>query len=543
MVTPELTEVDSSSWTGRRGYLLDLMFLLLLGAFWAYYVTPIVTPEKRYGGDILRDIAAAINIQHGQVLSDPAYRGESIWYPPLSSMIVAGASFLLRTSPADCYIWSQLLFNWMIPAGLFLVVRRQWGRRAAIASTIALLLAVPWWQSSVCRGQASVHAVIWGMVALLFYAKQYRCGSMGWAVACGLVQGVAFWHHPLLPIVLAIAFVAQAAWVCRRVPGDAERQRDTRGMLGREAVVLVLTMLVAAPIFYLMLKGPVLNPEPREYIADELRTAEFPLMRYNVWIWLTGLIGLVSCARGRNVGSRLLVVGIACCVLGQLPGYARIFDLPGSSHVPVVVPHEFQLLFQFGWAVCVGVGIDRMLAFLAVRAEFLRVRSKAVAVLTLLAFVLTGASGLFGVRPNLRRFLHHYGPQGPVFEEATDWIRHNTDINDLFMCEADWAFAWLSPETGRKVWVTGHGHGNPRVDWHERVGTLVEISGLTSPEAFWRMARERGVDYCVPSPGWLPKVLADPKLGPITVPTYLEPVFVAGKLHILRVVPQPPTVR
>ena len=535
---PEAPPVDRTPNAARRGLLPDVLFLLLLGAFWAYTVTPIVSVEKRQGGDILRDVASAINVRHGQVFADPAYRGETIWYPPLSSMIVAAVSSLLNITPTDCYLWSQLLFNWMIPAGLCLVVRLQWGRRAAMASTVALLLAVPWWQTSVCRGQPSVHAVVWGWAALLLYGWQHRRASLGWAVACGLLQGVAFWHHPLLPAVLGAGFIFQAGWGCLGVPEGPDRRGACSG-LRREALILGLTLMVAAPILYLMQHGPVLNPEPREYLADELRTGEFPLMRYNVWIWATGLIGLISSARGRDVGSRLLVVAMALCILGQLPGYARILDLPMSSRVPVVVPHEFQLVFQLGWAICVGVGIDAVLTFLAARVAFLRVRRTAVGVLTLLALVLTGAWGLPDVRVNLRRFLHHYGPGDPAFRDAAEWIRRNTDVNDLFMCEADWAFAWLSPETGRKVWVTGHGHGNPRVDWHGRVQTLEQMRALTSPRTFWRMARERGVDYCIPSPGWLPRILSDPTLGPIAVPAYLEPVHVSGKIHILKVVPKP----
>jgi hypothetical protein len=522
-----------------RSLLPDAVFLVLLGAFWVYYVTPIVTPEQRHSGDILRDLAAALNVQQGQVFADPAYRGETIWYPPLSSVIVAGVSALLRISPADCYVWSQLLFNWMVPAGLYLVVRSAWGRRAALASTVALLLAVPWWQTSVCRGQASVHALVWAWVALGLYGRQHQHDSLGWAVGCGLFQGLSCWHHPVLPAVLTLAFVGQAAWAALGRKDGLDAPVAARRLLGREACILGVTLLAAAPILYLMLHGPVLNPEPHEYVADELRSAEFPLMRYNLWIWAMGLIGLVRSARGRDAASRLLIVGTGICAVAQLPGYARVFGLPGSSHLPVVVPHEFQMLFQLGWAIGVGVGIDAILEWCSRRHAWTpRGLKPAVrdGVLLLLALVLTGAWGMSDVKVNLRRFLHHYGSRDPAFRAAADWVRRNTDINDLFMCDADLAFAWLSPQTGRKVWVTGHGHANPRVDWYGRVWTLEKMSELTSPQAFWRMARDRGVDYCIPSPGWLPRVLTDPELGPMTVPTRLEPVFVAGKVHILKVV-------
>ena len=519
----------------------DLLFLLALGVLWVYLVTPIATQEGRHSGDILRDVASALNIQHGRVFADPAYRGETIWYPPLSPLLAAAASSLLGITPTEVYLWSQLLFNWMIPVGLYLVVRTQWGRRAALGATIALLLAVPWWQASVCRGQASVHAVVWGWAAMLLYGRRTGPNAWVWAVGCGLVQGIAFWHHPVLPAVLALAFLLQSVWACRRAAGKTDARKIVRGILRRELLILALTLVVAIPILCVMLHSPELNPEPRAHIADELRTADFPLMRYNVWIWGMGLIGAFSCARGRNLGARLLVAGMVVCAIGQVPGYARIFNLPGTAHVPVVVPHEFQLLFQLGWAICVGVGIDRTLTYVGAKVAFFRLRPSAMGALTAAALVLTGAWGVPGVRRNLGHFLHHYGPRHSDFDAAADWIRRNTSIDELFLCDQDLAFGWLSPRTGRKVWVTGHGHSNPRVDWQGRVRRLQEMAALTSPRLFWQTARRRGIDYCVLRAGssWSPRVLTDSALGPMTVPAYLEPVFVSDRIHILKVVAQP----
>ncbi|MCP4589192.1 MAG: hypothetical protein GY842_00470 [bacterium] len=523
---------------------IDGAFLLLLGAFWVYAVLPIVTPERRYGGDVLRDVASAINIQHGQVFADPVFRGETIWYPPLGPIIVAGVSKVVGVSPTDCYVWSQLLFNWAIPFGLYLLVRMQWGRRAAMGATIALCFALPWWQSSICRGQASVHAVVWGWVALLLYVRQHRRASLGWAAACGVFQGIAFWHHPLLPAVLGGTFVLQALWSCHSEPAGPDRRAVVRRRLGREVLILSITLVVAAPVLYLMLHGPVLNPEPRGYIADEFRGAEFALMRYRVWIWGAGLVGLVCCLRSRSVGGRLLVGAVAVCVAGQLPGYARVFEWPGASRLPVVVPHEFQMLFQLGWAVCVGVGLDRLLTWLAGRGLGANERSgrrTALTVgLTLAALGLTGGGGIPDTHSNLRRFLHHYGPGADAdFRGAAEWVRERTDINDMFMCSADLAFGWLSPETGRKCWIAGHGHSNPRVDRQRRAEVLERMAVLSDPAEFWDMARKSGVDYCILAHDWRPHVLTDPALGPQAVPRYLRPVYVSPKVHILKVVSQP----
>ena len=115
----------------RSSWIPDALLLLALAALWIWLVLPIVNEGLR-GYDIFRDIGNAVNIQHGRYVGDPAYPNETFWYPPLSPVLVAGISALLDAKPADCYRWSQLLVNGWIPIGLFLIVRIQWGRRAAI---------------------------------------------------------------------------------------------------------------------------------------------------------------------------------------------------------------------------------------------------------------------------------------------------------------------------------------------------------------------------------------------------------------------------
>ncbi len=89
------------------------------------------------------------------------------------------------------------------------------------------------------------------------------------------------------------------------------------------------------------------------------------------------------------------------------------------------------------------------------------------------------------------------------------------------------------------IWITAPGHSNPRVDWSRRKRILDQLADAPSPQAFWQLARQHGIDYCIPSPEWAPNVLTNPALGPLTVPTYLEPVYVAEKIHILKVVEVP----
>jgi hypothetical protein len=520
----------------RAAALSDLAFLAALGSFWAIYVTPIVTVERLRGGDIFRDVASAVNIQHGQVFSDPAYVGQTIWYPPLSPALMAGVSAVFDITPADAYRWSQLLFNWLIPAGMYGIVSRQWNRRAAWVAVVALLLAMPWWQSEVVQGQPSVHAVVWGWVAMWLYAQQRHRRSWGWTVAGGVFQGIAFWHHPLIPAVLTLTCVLHSCWEwsAARVPPD--ERAVVNAALRRDLAMVGLTLACAAPILYLMLHGPVYNRAPRTFLAPELRTAAFALLHGNPWIWIMGLVGVVVSVRRDEWASRWLLLVLAVCLLGQLPAYLRLAGCPGATHVPVIVPHEFQWTFQLAWAVCVGVGADHGLRYLTARWKLGRWQAPATAGLTALAVALTGVWQMPQVHRNLRRFVHRYATN---FPEATAWIREHTHINDVFACESQRAFAWLGPDTGRKVWISEAGHSNPRVDWETRRQVLSELAEAPTPEAFARLAQRCGIKYCIPSTGWMPRILADSALREVAVPRYLRSAYQDRKLAILEVVSGP----
>jgi hypothetical protein len=532
MQSPQPT--SDASTTKRQHRWLDATAWVLLALFWLSVVPPIVLDEHRHGGDIFRDAGSAANAAHGIVFADPAYPDHSIWYPPLSPAIFGLCSRLTGASPLDCYRWSQLVFNWLIPAGMYLLVRLQWGPIAATAATVALLFALPWWQCETVQGQPSVHAVVWAWVALLLYARQERAASIRWAAVCGLFQGLAFWHHPLIPTILAASFLMQSAWSRSGSRRDPDGAPDSRSGLIQNAVLFGLTIIVAAPALYMTLRGPVLNPVPREFIAPELRTTEFALMRLDLWLWGVGLIGLVSCLRRSTLGGRLVLSVLLLTVFGQLAAYPRVLGWAWAARLPLVVPHEFQWTFQLAWAVCAGIGIEHLVRTLCRWRPLAPHARRAGLVVAMAALALTGTRGLLDAPQNLRRFVHHHADN---FPEATAWIRQETAIKDVFACEPIWAYAWLNAHTGRKVWLTEPGHSNPRVDWHRRRAVLDSMAEAPDPAALWRLTRAHDIDYLIPSPGWMPRVLAESRLQQQAVPAFFEVVYLGGPedVAILRV--------
>ncbi len=525
----------------RRAVVADFAFLSLLLVAWYIYVGPIVIRDRMVGSDVFRDVGSAMNILHGEFLTDPAYVGETIWYPPLGAALAAVTSRLFDVPPEDYFRWSPLFLNWLIPVGLYVVVRITWNRRAAVVSTVALLLAMPWWQVEVAHGQSAIHAVVGGWVSLLLYAQAERRRSYGWAVACGAWQGLSFWHHPFVPAVLAAAFVLQADWTARR-SGEKDEpavRQVQKQLIGRNAIVAGVTLLIAAPILFLILRGPVLNPDPREYIAGELATVRFAILGGNPWLWGMGLAGVVACARSVDRGPRLLLCCLLLTVVGQVPGYLRLYSGEWAKSVPILVPHEFQRLFQLGWAMAIGIGVDSIIDWITARVAGHRKQATAASGLTIAACLLTGIWWVGDVPENLRRYLVPIGDP-PGWVEAGDWVRRHAELNDVFACEPDLALRWLNAKTGRKAWIVPPGHSNPRVDWWERARVLRLMGEAPTAEALWRLAQKHDIQYLVPSPNWNPVPLRNYSNKSEETARYFRVAYQgSGAMPIYEVLPKP----
>lgn len=518
----------------RGSYWPDAAFVVVLLAAWAWYVAPIVILEQRHGYDLLRDVASVRNILEGRWLADPTTRGETIWYPPLSPLIVAAICAAGGADPLDVYRFSGLLVNWLIPLGLFVAVRVAWGRTAAIVATVALLLAMPWWQSFVLMAAPFWHGVAWGWLTLAAYVLADERRSWKWAAACAAMQLAAFLHHPIVPLLLmAVVMLRRTAllWSAWR---DASTN-TTRAAAGRDALAMLAPLAAAAPALLWIQRGPILNPLPRWYFASELRTVEFALLGAHPWLWGLGLIGLVLCIARRSRASSMVLSVLLVTTLAQLSAYGRVYGGEAFRWLPVLLPHEFQALWQLAWAICIGVaagaGIDRLSTALAGD------RARTALQLALLAacVLITGLRGYLELPQRLRRDQGVFAwPAG--YAAAAKWITDNTRLDDVFLCDKQFGYLWLNARTGRKLWLAPIGHTNPRVDWRARARLFDALDAAPTAEAFHALALRCGIDYVVVSPEWVPYVLSDAGPAESVVPGFLQIVFRSGDgLVILRV--------
>ncbi|MFI5397550.1 MAG: hypothetical protein ACHQ9S_18595 [Candidatus Binatia bacterium] len=484
----------------------DIACLAALLTLWAWMAYPIAH-SGFLSNDALREITSALNVMHGRWFGDPTFLEETPWYPPIGSYLAAVAALLFHAPAFTIYQWESLFVNWMIPAGLFLCVRLQWGYRVAIASTLVFLFAMPWWQRGVVCTLPPYQVPIWMWTVLLLYAMYQKQRSLPWALACGAVLGLSVAMHPLFPTLLIAVFAVQPFF---------GRQVLSRV---RESVPIVLpAAIIGGAAFFMLMRGPRLNGAAMSYFAGEqLYSATFALFNRNYLVILCGIVGVVAACRTWCVGSRMLVLFLLATLVGQLRGYAwdLRWNVPWLFVLPYYNTHQFQILFQLGWAVCAGLGI------VTICEATKLVRWRLGPVVSLLGFaILCAVASYRGVQAapgNLRAFL----PIDPSQRAPmSQWIEAHTSINDVFAGDP-FVLETVNVQTGRKVVILPSAFScNPRVDLGSRARDLGTLQTTDSVGLFEQTLRARHVTYCIASRNWVPAVFA--ARG---IPKFLDAVY------------------
>ncbi len=475
---------------------IDLLVLVGFTSIWIFLVGPIVATEHLHGYDVFREAGYAAALDNGTVFTDSSYVGESIWYPPLSPIIMRWIASLADTSVLACYSWSQLLLNLFIPLGLYWLALRAWGRTIAIVATVTFMFGVPWWAVELAHGQPAVHAVIGGWGAVALYCRAMLPRSARYVLIGGVLVGVSFWHHPLIPMFLTILFLVYPGWLHLR-----RRVASTRQILKKMVLMNAIALSIGLPLIWILLHGPILHDGPRTYFAPELNSVKFALMGGNPLIWIPGFAGCWLSMKRATRSDQLMLFALALLICFQIPGYL-VHNFPDLKWwIPAAVPHEFQRLFQLVWVfpVAIGiVGLGRLLNRFSVIAQ--------TATISLFCLAI-GVPGLLSAPTNLRTFLLYDYTDNPS-REASLWIQTHTDPQSVFACDAELAFRWVVPTTGRKAWVVAPGHSNPRVDWHQRVFILNEMRQAHTADQLWLIARAHGIQYIIANEDWSPGVLS-----------------------------------
>lgn len=438
-----------------------------------------ITADLDWPGDpdMFRDLAVAQSLLDCQCLDDPHYRGELLWYNPLTAGVVATVAALTGRPAHVVQVRDGVWLNLLAPIGFYAVVARLGGRLAALPALVAFLFLGPGrlfdtstyspWLMSPNFGQAFLYL---GVAAYLWAADGDRL--VRW-IGAGLVAGLAVLGHTAVAIVLAVVIASDVAMSLRFAAGPGR-------VLGRAAALGLTATLVASPFLYAIVwhyGAEVVNQVPTVWIDRSMeveRVGAFVRAHLLRPVMIPVGAGLVAALFGllAGRGRRVLLAWTVACVL--LLSYEFVWQWYRGQNVtlPTILPgfHFLRLLdaaesawFGLGLAALVTAGLSRL-------ASTGRRPAAAVVVVTL---VCVGATALTWPRYRQRHdFVAMRTSSQQMYRDVAllrlrDWLRASTPREAVVLADASIAFAVVAP-AGRRVVEVPAFFSNTFVDWGER---------------------------------------------------------------------------
>lgn len=279
--------------------------------------------------DHYRDMGAAQALLNGRWGEDPAFLGETAWYPPLLPALTALLAFVSRQPLPFIYVHLGPLLNALAPIAFYLLARRLFSGWAALFSLIAFLFIVAC--NAPTLTQASYSPWVW---PVLFAQGLFYLAFRAWlvaldkattiaAVATGVWLGLTFLAHPAPAVLLAVTFTLVTAF--RALTAPTSRAADVRRLLTVGAV----SALVCAPFLLPLIARYGLHTEnslpsrfggvwPREIVRAHWSFRSLGVAAGAVWLalqlrplrrighvegrWLTLVLALGAAAGGLFYG-------------------------------------------------------------------------------------------------------------------------------------------------------------------------------------------------------------------------------------------------
>jgi hypothetical protein len=495
---------------GRRlGFVGIIVVLLVAASVRAWTVVSGLrwTPDL----DLVRNIASGVAFRDGHFLSDPHYAGVPAWYSPLTSAVVALASWATSLTVNRVVMQGGVFLNVLTPIALVWVVGRWFGRRVALGSLAAFLFVV---------GAGFPHYVVVEYVPYLlspFYAlglfllalsrlpMVVNRGSTRDAVLLGLAAGGLALAHPGAIMVLTGIVTVEIVRAGLRV--------TSRAPLLRAAGISVLTaLLVSAPFWLpvvLRYHGRVANDAPSTFVWFGLHRPAFWatmgdfFLRWPMLVVAVGVpVWIAARIRGRRRARELREGCDGLSILTVWTAVALV-GLPVAAYHPEWFPlPSYHFLYYLSAALCIWFGIA-LAAIVSTPFDLLRRPGAAIA--TGIAVVAISAATF----PRWYHDIDAGRSEALAFQTrfndlaVLDWIRANTDSEEVFVNAggagllSDGLYIQFFPGmAGRhSVNIDSPEFSSPWVDWKRRVvdaQAMVTALDSCDLERFRRLAAEYG---------------------------------------------------
>lgn len=501
--------------------------------------------------DHFRDVAQAQTIRDGGWLRDPYYRGEMAWYNPLVPGLVAALSWVADVPAHLVHTRAGAYLNLLPGLALLLLARSFFGWPTALLALTGFLFvreepswAAPAYSPWLFSGS---FAQAFFYLSLAAYLRAARRNTWLSHMAVGLLVGLTFLAHAA-PALMAGALISVGA-VFQARTGDAA-QRPIRREARNWSFVVLVALVVATPFLWTILGHyhlAVVNPFPATWLPPSLglenwrafASANLAPSLFNAFFLVGGV--RVALTPGFRLERTLLVAWLFVS-LSAFVYSAYICQLAAEAGIalpnPVPAHHflfSFRVLQVLLWAYGVA-WLASLPAWLARRsgaptaAEGWAAPARELGIVCVLAGTIAAAS-FAGQRDREdfepARARARIINAGPESAELHEWVRNETQSDDVFLVSENTGMGLIGP-AGRRVVVVDRFFSNPYVDWESREDDREEMWESLARGAcgrFQELARLRSVTY----------VLVIVGLSPQLHPCGLEPAFRSGRFAILRV--------
>lgn len=457
----------------------DWVCIGLLLAAYQVYLSKIDPSNWPLHYDAFRDLASMENLRAGFWWRDPVLLGKPPWYPPLFTWVHGSLATLLDIEPYKFTSISRFWFNCWIPAAMFILLRNSVSRIAALAGPVILVVTSAWWSRHLTVAMPSIQSVLLVLIGLHAWHRSRLAKQPCWTP--GLMVSLALWTHPVASIMLVGSMTIDSV-LTSCCTSATDRKRILRQLIVAGAIAAVL----ASPVLINQLRLPRLNPEPRTYFGLELYMPKYAFQFHALPAPLFGLAG-AGLILSRRPELRWIVAYIIVGSVGQILGY--IGEAAGHQSL-LFVPHQFQWHTQIALTLSVVVFLD----WIVPRAMANRpLRIKGWILLGFIASLSVGIPNQPGQTSSVLGAARLYRKH----ENLIEWIRAQTNIDDVFVAEPSVAYFTVSAYTGRKCLLSFPAHINPAADVPARESAQAKLLSSTDPVTLRKIIDQFSVNYLV----------------------------------------------
>jgi hypothetical protein len=441
--------------------------------------------------DLARDSSQAMTVYDGDLLGDPQYPDETIWYNPFVPSLVALLAKVTGQPLPLIYTRAGAYLNLLVPILFYALIAVLLDRWTALAATLAFLFVqIAPSTTSVLYATYSpwLYAAnlsqAWLYGGLIIFVVAVRTGQRRWFVLTGVLLGLTFLAHTAPAIMLGLIIALQTMIAAVR---DRARRRAT---LINFALIMGLALIFSAPLTYSLVvhyRLHVLNLTPGDSIHPPVALDNFE----TYWrgstleqpLFAVVVVGLIAIwARAKRPFSRRVLGFWLGGTLGLLAySYVRQYLKRQGVEIPGFVPsHHFLFYLRAAESILFGAGVIAVCGLIVAGVSRLikprSVRWPAMRPLIergLLLATLIGV-GVWAFPAYLEREDFNNLPQESIlFGQNSDlvntyvWLRANTQPTDVFLTSDRLATYVVGP-AGRKIVAGDSFFANPYVDWKTR---------------------------------------------------------------------------